>query len=66
MTSQSIQRLRPTQCWSKVQYPDLVDNLHGTGNTRDYIQKVLHWLSPVPYEEHHQNSRSDVLRGTGW
>ena len=31
----------------------------------DDISKVIHWLSPIPYELHHKTNKRDVLEGTG-
>ena len=28
-------------------------------------QEILHWLSPIPYIQHHVQSRTDILEGTG-
>ncbi|KAH0559391.1 hypothetical protein GP486_004095 [Trichoglossum hirsutum] len=28
-------------------------------------QKILQWLSPIPYEQHHNTNKRDVLEGTG-
>ena len=27
--------------------------------------KILQWISPIPYMQHHKQARKDVLRGTG-
>ena len=27
--------------------------------------KILHWISPIPYIQHHNQARRDVLAGTG-
>ncbi len=29
------------------------------------VRKILEWVSPIPYEQHHNTNKRDVLEGTG-
>lgn len=42
------------------QLEDVHDNLESAER-----QKILHWLSPIPYIQHHVQSKTDILEGTG-
>ena len=35
------------------------------GFTEDKRNKILQWISPIPYIEHHNQAKRDVLAGTG-
>ena len=35
------------------------------GFTEDERSEVLQWISPIPYIQHHNQAKSDVLPGTG-
>ena len=42
------------------QLRNIQDGLDGTARL-----DILHWLSPVPYKKHHEQTRRDILTGTG-
>lgn len=42
------------------QLEDVYDNLENAER-----QKILHWVSPIPYIQHHVQSNTDILKGTG-
>ena len=37
----------------------------GDGLSETERIKILHWLSPLPYEQYHNQARRDVMAGTG-
>lgn len=42
------------------QLRNIQDGLNGTERL-----DILQWLSPVPYKKHHEQTRKDILSGTG-
>lgn len=44
----------------ETQLEDVRDNLK-----TEQRQEILHWLSPIPYMQHHVQSKRDILPGTG-
>ena len=44
----------------ETQLEDVRDNLRTAKR-----QEILHWLSPIPYIQHHVQSKKDILPGTG-
>lgn len=48
-----------------------IDRIEKTlGDMRDDLSdvkrtQILHWLSPIPYTQHHNQARREVLAGTG-
>lgn len=57
---QALEDLQRPISRMEIQLEDVRDNLRTAER-----QEILHWLSPIPYVQHHVQSNRDVLPGTG-